>query len=104
MVMVAVFAAGSVCGIWLGVFSLVTFGGAVCMAAFVAGWGEGAVAACAQAMEMWAILIAGFLVALAGVSLAPESLAPESLAPGQPLPAKKWTPVFREKRAKTEIF
>jgi hypothetical protein len=99
MVTLAVFAAGLICGVWLGVFSLGLFGAAVCVAAVLAGWSEGVVAACLQAIEMWAALVAGFLVALAGFYLTPESAAPE-----QAPPAKKWTPVFREKRAKTEIF
>ena len=99
MVTLAVFAAGLICGVWLGVFSLVVFGAVVCVAALVADWSGGGLGACAHAMEMWAVLIVGFLVALTGVCLTPE---PET--PGQARTTKKWALLFREKRAKTGIF
>ena len=70
--MTLVFAVGLFAGAAWGVFSLIVLEFITCDIAFFANWGAGFGAACANAVEMAMVLVAGFLVALIVAALSPK--------------------------------
>ena len=73
MLALAIFALGVIVGVRFGVFSLLFVGAVVCAVTLIGNRGGGFVGAGARALEMWGLLIAGFLVALVGSWLLPRS-------------------------------